>query len=171
MNPDFICLFVQKNHFSFYEFTNDSGSPAWTLIHIKDEPTIQWNPSKFTESDLNEAISNLCSEKNRVDGSLSSFVLIENADSNVNARFKNALKDKFKGAIPLKILMKEALNRLQKAPSGRTDLGGINFDGRNYTISNGHVVEAPFNLLGYTISQDELMRYLNTAVQLSGKTN
>ena len=120
---------------------------------------------------MNKAISNLCSEKNLEDGSLSSFVLIENADPDVNVRFRKALKEKLKGVIPFETLLKEALNHLQNDPSCRIDLGGINFDGRNYTISNGNVVEAPFNLLGYTFSQDDLMKYLNTAVQLSGKTN
>ena len=159
-----IFLFLLNDSFSFYEIQGAAISP----IRINGEDIIKYERNSIHE-DLQEAIAGLCNEKNLENGSLSSFVLIENADSNVNTSFRNALKDKCKAAIPLAILVKEALNQLKTDSSCRIDLGGINFDGRNYMISNGNVVEAPFNLLGCTIPQDDLIGYLPAAILASGK--
>jgi len=157
-----IFLFLLSNTFSFYEIQGSAISP----IRINGENLIKYERNSIPE-ELQEAIAGLCNEKNLENGSLSSFVLIENVDPNVNAGFRNALKDKCKGSIPLALIMKTALEQLKKDPSCRIELGGINFDGRNYTISDGCVKESSFNLLGYTIPQDDLMKFLSATIQTS----
>lgn len=148
-----IFLFLLNHSFSFYEFQGATLSP----IRINGEDIIKYERNSINE-DLEEAIAGLCNEKNLENGTLSSFVLIENANPLLNQSFKAALSDKHRGSIPLNALLKPALNTLlNQKPSPVIDSFGVNFDGINYSLADGIIREAPFHLLGYTITPDVLI--------------
>lgn len=150
-----IFLFLLNHSFSFYEIHGTILSP----IRINGENTIKYERNSI-RAKLQEAIAGLCNEKNLENGSLSSFVLIENVDPLLNQSFKNALGDKLRGSIPLYALLRPVLDSLlNQKPSLVIEPFGINFDGKNYSLENGKIREAPFHLLGYTITQDNLIAF------------
>ena len=148
-----IFLFLLNDSFSFYEFQGATISP----IRINGEDIIKYERNSIQE-DLQEAIAGLCNEKNLENGSLSSFILIENADPALNQSFKAALGDKLRGSIPLDALLKPVLNTLlNQKPSPVIEQFGVNFDGKNYSLADGEIRKTSFHLLGYTIQADRLI--------------
>jgi hypothetical protein len=155
-----IFLFLLNDSFSFYEIQDN----ALSLIRINGEDITRFERNSINEK-LQDAIADLCNEKNLENGSLSSFVLIENADPSLNQSFKAALGDKFRGNIPLDALLKPVLNTLlNQKPSPVIDPFGVNFDGKNYSLADGEIRKASFHLLGYTIQANMVIDLSQKAI-------
>ena len=150
-----IFLFLLSDSFSFYEIKDN----ALSLIRINGEDITRFERNSINEK-LQDATAGLCNEKNLENGSISSFILIENADPALNQSFKAALGGKFQGHIPLDALLKPVFNSLlNQKPSPIIDQFGVNFDGKNYSLADGEIRKAPFHLLGYTIQADSLIEF------------
>ena len=57
-------------------------------------------------------------------------------------------------------IMETVLQKLSKDDALCIDKYGLNFDGKNYIVTSGEIAKSDFSLLGYPISDDELVKYM-----------
>ena len=86
--------------------------------------------------------------------------MVDNEDRIVSEVMQKVLGEYQSKVYEIDFLMKLVAGKLQRDSKMMIDKFGINFDGKNYLLSDGGIVKNDFNLLGYTLNEDDLMKYI-----------
>lgn len=140
-----------------YLFEDDERS--YPIQYIKGNPYYEYNVNSIAK-DIENLINELMEEFNLDTKAEISFRVIENYDELYTQAIKTPLMDFLTNSIPLKMLMLDVMRQLNKDKKLEIINYGVNFDGKNYKMLKGELLEDEFDLLAYTIKAENIVRFI-----------
>ena len=108
-----------------------------------------------------ERLLQVLTEEYNLDSTLEiTFVVIENDDPVVTEAVDRALERHISKQYDLSAIMPEIIKKMYVDGIPLIKEFGVNFDGRNYLLTNGKVNKCDYNLLAYTLNADEIIEYI-----------
>lgn len=83
-----------------------------------------------------------------------------NEDSVYNDVIERCMKEYICEKKELKQVLTELFQKLGRDEKIQIDNYGINFDGKHYMLKDGVITKGKFDLLGYTVSEDSIVKYI-----------
>lgn len=88
------------------------------------------------------------------------FIVINNEDKIISEVMNKALEKHIKKIYDIEKIVENLLYKLNRDKKLYIDKYGINFDGKSYIIQKNKVSKKEFNLLGYTITDEQLIKFV-----------
>ena len=88
------------------------------------------------------------------------FDVIDNEDPVSTDVMMRVLGSYIAGRRKIEDVIETVMKKLVKDKNLLVDDYGVNFDGKNYVYTSGKLVKKDFNLLGYTLKADSIVKYL-----------
>lgn len=111
-------------------------------------------------NDVNRLLNSLVKEFNMDTRAEIMLVVIDNEDDITSRSIEASIKEYTVDKYDISTLMLKVLKTLDKDSSLLINEFGVNFDGKNYIQKDDRIVKKGFNLLGYTLDEDDLMKYI-----------
>lgn len=145
-------LLIGKDKLFLYE----KKDRQYTRQYVEGSPYFSYDlrRAKDAAETLLKALEN---EYNLSGTSEIDLAVIENRDPQCSEVMKAALGDNVVETLPLGNALKSAIQRLRREKKEKIDELGVNFDGVHYKLAGDSLLEGPFSLLGYPLSEDKLM--------------
>lgn len=148
-------LIVQKNKLILFEKSGDN----FERIHVEGNPELAYDLNCVKE-DVDKLLSFLKNEYNLDSVEEIDFVMIDNENKIISDILRKVLENHIKEIVNIEQLILEISQKLSTDPKLHILDYGINYDGINYLYQNGSVNKTDFSLLGYTLSADNLMKFM-----------
>lgn len=150
-----IYLIIGKDKLCLYE----KNSNSFERLYIEGNPDYIYDINN-AKSGIKSLMDSLVDEYNLDTMAEIDFIVIDNEDKIVSEVMGNVLGEYVSKKYSIDSLMKDIINKLSRDKKLLISEYGINFDGKNYQVADGKVKKAGFSLLGYTLQEDDLMKYL-----------
>lgn len=128
-------LYIEGNSFYEYDINNAKNSLEKLMQYLVDEYNLD------TKAEID-------------------FVVIDNEDKIVSEVMRQAVGEYEKQKYDIECLIKNVSQKLSRDKSLMIQRYGINFDGKNYLIDNDTIKKREFSLLGYTMQEDNLLKFV-----------
>lgn len=89
------------------------------------------------------------------------FVVLENENDVYSRVIQDVLGDLVVQELELGRLLYKIISNLQKDEKLHIEEFGVNFDGKNYIEKKSKLFKRNFSLLGYTVGEDEFMKFID----------
>lgn len=147
-----MCILLRKGH--FYIMGLEEAPESISL-----ERTIKYHRSHLTEK-IKQIKDELVQGFNLLDDKELSFILIGNDDSVLTEQVASALGSQLSiSPLSLESFLIPYIDHLNEEPSLYINEFGVNFDGNNFLPQKGMLKKSEFNLFGYTVQNDQFMRF------------
>ena len=113
------------------------------------------------KADIDAFLDSLANEKNLGTKAKLEFEVLENPDPIRTNSVMRILGEFTKRRLQAPEVIRDAIQKLSRDKTLMIDAYGINYDGRNYKMDGQMLLDGPFDLLGYTIHEDDIMDLLS----------
>lgn len=148
-------LLIGKSNLYVYEKKDNT----YERLYIEGNPEYAYDLNSDKTS-IEQLMDELVNEYNLDTKAEIDFIVVDNEDRIVSEVMQKVLGEYQSKVYEIDFLMKLVAGKLQRDSKMMIDKFGINFDGKNYLLSDGGIVKNDFNLLGYTLNEDDLMKYI-----------
>ena len=148
-------LLIGKSNLYVYEKKDNT----YERLYIEGNPEYAYDLNS-TKTSIEQLMDELVNEYNLDTKAEIDFIVVDNEDRIVSEVMQKVLGEYQSKVYEIDFLMKLVAGKLQRDSKMMIDKFGINFDGKNYLLSDGGIVKNDFNLLGYTLNEDDLMKYI-----------
>lgn len=148
-------LLIGKSNLYVYEKKDNT----YERLYIEGNPEYAYDLNSAKTS-IEQLMDELVNEYNLDTKAEIDFIVVDNEDRIVSEVMQKVLGEYQSKVYEIDFLMKLVAGKLQRDSKMMIDKFGINFDGKNYLLSDGGIVKNDFNLLGYTLNEDDLMKYI-----------
>lgn len=142
---------------ALYIYENESAGYKRQYIEGNSEFHYQKNNIR---NDLKKLLDILAEEYNLDSRSELTFSVIGDRDSIATQAVTSELEEYISKTYDLRELMPDIIKRMVEDTDFLLKDYGINYDGLNYCLNDGTLQKTDFNLLGYTLLPDDLMKYI-----------
>lgn len=141
-------LYVYEKNGSSFEkqFIEGSSFYPYDVTHV--------------DADINGFLDDLADEKNLGTKAKLEFDVLENGDSVRTGSVMRVLGDYVEERLPLSETVRKVIKKLGKDKDLFIDKYGINYDGTCYKMDGQTLLSGPFDLLAYTIHEDDVVELL-----------
>ena len=153
-----ICILLCKGYFYITGLAKAPESIAF-------EGKIKYHRSHLTEK-IKQFKTELTQGFNLLDDKELSFILIGNEDSILTEQVASALEPQLSLSLPFESLFTSYIDHLNIDSNLYIDEFGVNFDGINFLPQKGILKKSEFNLLGYTIQNENFMKFCIKSIAL-----
>lgn len=94
------------------------------------------------------------------DSSELEFVVIKHADAIRSQLILEALNGFVKGTIEIDDVIQKIIAKLDVDVTLYINDFGVNYDGLNYKYKSNKLIQSEFNLLGYTLNEEDIINYI-----------
>ncbi|MGG7175289.1 hypothetical protein ACQPV1_18475 [Clostridium neonatale] len=147
-------MIIGKNELFLYE-KNENGYVR-QFIEGNSEYSYKLNNAK---NDVDRLIKSLVNEYNMETSAEIEFVVIDNENTIYSEIIEKALGEYVAKKNDLKQILTNIIKKLKRDNKLMIDELGINFDGKNYVMSNNKLIKNDYSLLGYTLHADDIMKF------------
>ena len=147
-------MIIGKNELFLYE-KNENGYVR-QFIEGNSEYSYKLNNAK---NDVDRLIKSLVNEYNMETSAEIEFVVIDNENTIYSETIEKALGEYVTKKNDLKQILTNIIKKLKRDNKLMIDELGINFDGKNYVMSNNKLIKNDYSLLGYTLQADDIMKF------------
>lgn len=138
-------------------YVRDNGS--YERIYIEGNPEYTYDINCAKDS-VEKLLFSLVNENNLESVGEIDLILIDNENKIVTEVMEKALKEYIKEKIQIDSLICKMSKKMSRDKKMYITQYGINFDGKNYICKGEKINKSEFSLLGYTVSSDELLKYV-----------
>ncbi len=142
---------------ALFLYTKEGAS--YQRQYIAANPEFPYQPSRVRD-DVQKLLSILVEEYNLEDRSELTFSVVGGEDIVITETVCSVLDGNISDQYSLHSVISKIITKLDKDEKLLIKEFGINFDGINYRLVSGSIQKSDYNLLGYTIQADDLMRYI-----------
>ena len=146
-------MIIGKNELFLYE-KNENGYVR-QFIEGNSEYSYKLNNAK---NDVDRLIKSLVNEYNMETSAEIEFIVIDNENTIYSEIIEKALGEYVAKKNDLKQILTNIIKKLKRDNKLMIDELGINFDGKNYVMSNNKLIKNDYSLLGYTLHADDIMK-------------
>lgn len=147
-------MIIGKNELFLYE-KNENGYVR-QFIEGNSEYSYKLNNAK---NDVDRLIKSLVNEYNMETSAEIEFIVIDNENTIYSEIIEKALGEYVAKKNDLKQILTNIIKKLKRDNKLMIDELGINFDGKNYVMSNNKLIKNDYSLLGYTLHADDIMKF------------
>ncbi len=148
-------MIIGKKSLSLYEKIGVS----FKQIYLQGKPEYLYDINRAREC-IDKVFAMLIIEYNMRSIGEIDLVVINNEDKIISDVIGKLLRKHIREKIEVEDLLGIATEKLCRDKKLHISEYGINFDGKNYLYTEKGVEKNEFSLLGYTVNNDELMRYI-----------
>lgn len=148
-------MIIGKNKLYLYE----KEDKIFERLYIEGNPEYSYDINRAKKC-IAELMDRLADEYNMDTIAEIEFVIIDNEDPVISNVMNQVLNEYIKEEYPIDSLLSNIYQKLERDKKLFISDYGINFDGKNFSKKNNVLEKKEFSLLGYTINQDELMKYI-----------
>ena len=134
-------MIIGKNKLNVYS----TNGGQWEKQYFEGNPEFEYEVNN-ARHDIEKMFELLVSEYNLDSKAELEFSVLCNEDSVYNDVIERCMKEY--------ICEKKELKQVE------IDNYGINFDGKHYMLKDGVITKGKFDLLGYTVSEDSIVKYI-----------
>lgn len=149
-------MILGKDTINVYEKENGS----YERVYLEGNPGYSYDKNNAKEC-IEKLFSMLRNKYNMDSVGEIDFVVIDNEDKIVSEVMERALSAYIKSKIKIEDLIYKIFEKLDRDKKLHISEYGVNFDGKNYLCREKKIEKHEFSLLGYTVSDDELIKYVN----------
>ncbi len=126
--------------------------------YIEGNPDFSYHINHVS-NDIKRLFQSLMNEYNLQSEAELQFTVINNEDFIYSEAVNQALGQKVVKNWDLEEVMVSAIQKMNSDKSLLIDEFGANFDGKNYIMRAGKLEKTEFNLLGYLLKEDDLLKF------------
>lgn len=149
-------MIIGKKNLYLYEKTEHTYEPLY--IEGNDSFAYDLNMAQMCVDHLLDTLVDEYNLDSR--GEIDLFV-IENEDAIITNVMRRSLGEYVQKAYPIRNLLLTATRKLSRDKKLYIGEYGINFDGNNYILSGDELIKKKFSLLGYTLHEDSILKFLD----------
>lgn len=146
-------LVIEKSSLSLFSLNNYERIP----IEGNEQYTYDLN---YSTNCINILLEILANEFNLDSIGEIDFIVINNEDKVISEVMNKALEKHIKKIYDIEKIVENLLYKLNRDKKLYIDKYGINFDGKSYIIQENKISKKEFNLLGYTITDEQLIKFV-----------
>ena len=149
-------LVIEKSTLSLFQ----KNSTHYERLYIEGNSEYVYDLNSANES-INKLFKILVNEFNLNSIAEIDFIVIDNEDKVISEVVNKTLQKYIKEKYEIKKIMKHISQKLSRDKNMYILEYGINFDGKNYILSKNNIIKMDFSLLGYTITNEQLVEYID----------
>ena len=148
-------MIIGKNKLNVYS----TNGGQWEKQYFEGNPEFEYEVNN-ARHDIEKMFELLVSEYNLDSKAELEFSVLCDEDSVYNDVIERCIKEYICEKKELKQVLTELFQKLGKDEKIQIDNYGINFDGKHYMLKDGVITKGKFDLLGYTVSEDSIVKYI-----------
>ena len=146
-------------------FLFDKAGPSCNRLYIEGNPDFLYDANqaehdKKKDDDKKNLFITLIKEYNLDTHAELDFKVIYNEDPIRSQVMKDVLGEHVSGQYEILDIVHGIAKSFTKDTKLMIDEFGINFDGKNYMVRDNDIVKQDYSLLGYTLREEQIMRFL-----------
>lgn len=148
-------LIVKKDCLSLFE----KNGNTYERVYLGGNPEFYYSINSAKEN-IDKFMKMIIEEYNLDSISEIDLMVINNEEKIVSDVVTKVLGESVRKTVQIDLLMKDILQKLNRDKELLISEYGVNFDGKNYLLQDGEIKKEEFSLLGHTLSDELLMRYV-----------
>lgn len=149
-------LVIEKSSLSLFQ----KNSSCFDRLYIEGNAEYTYDLNSITEN-INRLLEILVNEFNLDSIGEIEFIIIDNENKLISEVMNKVLQNYIKKKYEIEKIMIHISSKLNLDKKLYISKYGINFDGKNYIINKNNIIKTDFNLLGYTITDEQLVKYID----------
>lgn len=151
-----IYLLIGKEKLYLYE----KNANLFERLYIEGNPDYSYDINNVKYG-IQQLMDNLVNEYNLDTKAEIDFIVIDNENEIISEVVEKIIGEYESKKYTIDSIIIKVFNKLSRDKKLLIEEYGINFDGKNYLLINGNLNKKEFSLLGYTLQEDNLMKYVD----------
>lgn len=148
-------LVIEKENLILFE----KKANAYDRLYLEGNSEFSYELNKV-DDDVNRLLEILVNEYNLDSMGEIEIILISNENKMISEKFLEMLEKYIKEKIEISTLLFTVMKKLMLDKKLFIEKFGLNYDGKNYIIKENKLMKKEFSLLGYTLTTEQLMKYI-----------
>lgn len=149
-------VIIKKGHLLIYE----KNKNAYETVYLGGNAEYSYSINRVY-SNIDSFLNTIVEEYNLDAIEDINLIVIDNENSFISNEIISALGERVKRRINIEKLVFDVLQVFEKDKKIHITEYGINYDGKKYSLHESNLVKEEFNLLSYSLKDDELMKLLD----------